>query len=150
MKKKLSSFLIFTIIVLAVRGCNASEKTYELKIKGTVVTVEVAKTFQEKQKGLMHRNDLPENHGMLFVYDRDQILSFWMKNTSIPLSIAFISSDGTITEINKMTPFSERSIVSSRSVRYALEVNQGFFKRHNIEAGDKVDFSNRLRTFIEH
>jgi uncharacterized membrane protein (UPF0127 family) len=75
---------------------------------------------------------------MLFVFERDQQLSFWMKNTLIPLSIAYIASDGRITEIRDMYPHDENSVHSSRSVRYALEVPQGCFGRAGIRPGDVV------------
>ena len=88
----------------------------------------------------MGRESMDENHGMLFVYDRDSKKSFWMKNTKIPLSIAFIAADGTIREIYDMEPLSTRIVDSRYSVRYVLEVNQGAFERHGIKAGDKVEF----------
>ncbi len=88
----------------------------------------------------MGRDSLDEDRGMLFVYDRDSRKSFWMKNTKIPLSIAYIAADGTIREIYDMEPLSTRIIESKYSVRYALEVNQGAFERHGIKAGDKVVF----------
>lgn len=109
-------------------------------IAGTEFQVEVARSDEDKQRGLMYRSDLPEDRGMLFHYDHDHRMSFWMKNTEIPLSIAFIASDGTIREIRHMQPGSLQTVVSSRSVRYALEVNQGAFERAGIEPGDVVRF----------
>jgi uncharacterized membrane protein (UPF0127 family) len=102
------------------------------------LTVEVARTAEEHGKGLMFRKKLADGEGMLFVYERDQILSFWMKNTTIPLSIAFISAGGRITEIKDMTPLSLSPVRSSRSVRYALEAPQGWFERSGIAAGCQV------------
>jgi uncharacterized membrane protein (UPF0127 family) len=111
--------------------------------EGTVIeiTAEIAETEDERAQGLMHRRELPDGEGMLFIFDRDQQLSFWMKNTVIPLSIAFISSDGRITEIRDMQPNDLNSIQSSRSVRYALEVPQGWFSRAGVKPGDilKID-----------
>jgi uncharacterized membrane protein (UPF0127 family) len=86
----------------------------------------------------MNRKTLAEGRGMLFIFDRDQSLSFWMKNTLIPLSIAFISKDGRILEIRDMRPLDETPVRSSRSARYALEVPQGWFGRAGIKAGDTV------------
>ena len=102
------------------------------------ITVEIARTDEERSKGLMYRKQLPDGNGMLFVFDRDQQLSFWMKNTVIPLSIAFIASDGSIVEIKDMQPHDLSSVQSSRSVRYALEVPQGWFGRVNVKPGDVV------------
>jgi len=108
------------------------------------ITVEVARTDEERAKGLMFRKDLPDGQGMLFIFDRDQQLSFWMKNTLIPLSIAFIASDGHIIEIKDMQPNDLNSVKSSRSVRYALEVPQGWFGRVNVKAGDIVKIDPSL------
>ena len=102
------------------------------------ISVEIARTEDERSKGLMHRKKLPDGEGMIFIFDRDQQLSFWMKNTIIPLSIAFISSDGTIMEIKNMQPMNENTVRSSRSVRYALEVPQGWFERVGVVAGDRI------------
>ena len=102
------------------------------------ITVEIARTEEERSQGLMHRKRLPDGEGMLFVFDRDQQLSFWMKDTIIPLSIAFIASDGRIIEIKDMQPLDLNPVRSSRSVRYALEVPQGWFGRAGIQPGDMV------------
>jgi len=102
------------------------------------VTAELARTAAQREQGLMHRKNLKDGYGMLFIFDRDQILSFWMKNTLIPLSIAFIAYDGRIMEIHDMQPGNLNPVYSSRSVRYALEVPQGWFDRAGIIAGDKL------------
>jgi uncharacterized membrane protein (UPF0127 family) len=104
------------------------------------VRVEIADGIFEQQRGLMYRNSLGENRGMLFVYRREQRLSFWMKNTTIPLSIAYIDSKGRITDILDMKPLDDKPphYVSSEPVQYALEVNQGFFEEHGVEVGDRA------------
>ncbi|MDR2404300.1 MAG: DUF192 domain-containing protein [Spirochaetaceae bacterium] len=99
---------------------------------------EIARTGEERTRGLMHRKSLPDGEGMLFLFDRDQILSFWMKDTLIPLSIAFIGYDGRILEIRDMQPGDLRPVNSSRSARYALEVPQGWFGRVGIAPGDRL------------
>ena len=86
----------------------------------------------------MERKKIPDGTGMLFIFESDQILSFWMKNTPHPLSIAYIDSKGVIKNIYDMTPFSLSSITSTVSVRYALEVPQGWFKKNNIQEGDSI------------
>jgi uncharacterized membrane protein (UPF0127 family) len=86
----------------------------------------------------MFRKRLADGEGMLFIFERDEALSFWMKNTLIPLSIAFIASDGRIIDIKDMRPLDLSSVKSSRSVRYALEVPQGWFNRVNVRPGDKI------------
>jgi uncharacterized membrane protein (UPF0127 family) len=100
--------------------------------------VELALSPEEQAQGLMYRKSLDEGQGMLFVFDRDKLASFWMKNTLIPLSIAYINSDGTILEIHDMRPEDLSLIRSSRSVRYALEVPQGWFSRAGIGPGDRA------------
>jgi len=103
-----------------------------------VVKAEIARTGDERSKGLMFRKKLPDGEGMLFVFEKDEVLSFWMKNTYIPLSIAFIASDGKIIDIKDMYPHDENSVVSSRSVRYALEVPMNWFSRAGVLTGDTV------------
>jgi uncharacterized membrane protein (UPF0127 family) len=102
------------------------------------ITVEIARTSAERSNGLMHRKKLPDGKGMFFIFERDEQHSFWMKNTLIPLSIAFISSDGRIIEIRDMQPHDLNSVRSSRSVRYALETPQGWFNRAGVKPGDVV------------
>jgi uncharacterized membrane protein (UPF0127 family) len=104
----------------------------------SAVTAELARTDEQKMRGLMFRKTLADGNGMLFVYEYDHIMSFWMKNTLVPLSIAFISRDGLIIDILDMEPLSTRPIRSSRSVRYALEVPQGWFARQGILEGDRL------------
>ena len=104
----------------------------------TVIKAEIARTDEERGRGLMFRKNLADGEGMLFVYERDQVLSFWMKNTLIPLSIAFIAYDGRIIDIRDMYPHDESSVVSNRSVRYALEVPQGWFSRAGVLHGDII------------
>jgi uncharacterized protein len=103
------------------------------------VDLEIANTPQERAVGLSRRESLQEQVGMLFVWPAEQHGAFWMKDTFIPLSIAFISDDGRIMEIQDMEPLSEELHVPARPYRYALEVNQGFFDRNGIAAGDRVE-----------
>ena len=119
-------------------------RTVNFEIQETPVEIEVAIGSNEQQQGLMYRESMPENHGMLFVYTKPRYMSFWMKNTKIPLSIAFIREDGVISNIEKMEPFSGplNPTVYYQSVNkslYALEMNQGWFERHGLKAGDKID-----------
>jgi len=110
----------------------------DMFISGHRLSVEIADEQEEHTRGLMFRKRLAENRGMLFVYEKDSKLTFWMKDTVLPLSIAFIASDGVIREIRDMEPLSLNSVRSSRNVRYALEVNQGWFRDRGINVGDRV------------
>ena len=102
------------------------------------IDVETAVSSAEQQQGFMHRQHIPDGTGMIFIYKQDNRLRFWMKDTPHPLSIAFIDSTGRIREIYDMQPFSLAVIASAHSVRYALEVPQGYFERTGITAGDTV------------
>ena len=104
------------------------------------VEAELARTESEHSTGLMYRTELDDGKGMFFIFESDQVLSFWMKNTLIPLSIAYISYDGTIADLRDMYPNDTTPIHSSRSVRYALEVPQGWFDKAGVKVGDKVNF----------
>lgn len=102
------------------------------------VTVELARTSDERQRGLMFRTALPEGHGMLFVFDAEQPLSFWMKNTLLPLDILFFDDAGMVVSSASMTPCTADPCpvsVSSGPARYALEVPAGFVERHRVAAG---------------
>ena len=90
----------------------------------------------------MHTKNLSRDQGMLFSYPQDRILTFWMKNTTIPLSIAFIDKNKKIVQIEDLEPLSEESIESNQKVKWALEVNKGWFSKNNIKIGDKVNFSH--------
>ncbi|OHB72488.1 MAG: hypothetical protein A2W23_02785 [Planctomycetes bacterium RBG_16_43_13] len=97
--------------------------------------IEVADEDGERQHGLMFRKGLSKDDGMLFIYDNPHILSFYMKNTLIPLSIAYIRADKTIISIHDMKPLDETSIESEEPAKYALEVRQGWFKEYDVKPG---------------
>jgi uncharacterized membrane protein (UPF0127 family) len=108
--------------------------------EGNTVTlrVEVARTETERSRGFMERKKIPDGTGMIFVFERDERLRFWMKDTPVPLSIAYIDSAGAVREIYDMTPFSLAPVASAVSVRYALEVPQGWFARAGIRVGAQI------------
>jgi uncharacterized membrane protein (UPF0127 family) len=139
-------WLVFAFAGCAAWGESKLEKR-ELVLEGAgksvVIKAEIAKTDQERSRGLMFRKSLADGEGMLFVFERDEVLSFWMKNTLIPLSIAYITSDGRIVEIRNMEPGNLDPVNSSRSVRYALEVPQGWFSRVNLGIGDRLIIDRR-------
>lgn len=110
-----------------------------MTVAGHKITVELATEPRELSQGLMYRTWMPEDHGMLFVYKQEDFLSFWMKNTQLPLSIAFLRTDGTIDVIHDMQPFDERTHTRSRHrCQYALEMQQGWFERSGVNLGDTV------------
>jgi len=103
-----------------------------------LIQAEVAATSESRTKGLMYRKSLAPNHGMLFVFDQANVQCFWMRNTFIPLSIAFLLDDGTITNIADMSPQSDQSHCSTKPVRFALEMEQGWFAKRGITADKKI------------
>jgi uncharacterized protein len=116
-------------------------KNIELERNGQVIAVlkaEIAVSAEDRAKGLMYRKVLKDGNGMLFIFDKDEVMSFWMKNTYIPLSIAFIAANGKIIDIKDMYPLDTNSVYSSRSVRYALETPQGWFLRAGVKEGDSI------------
>ncbi|MCL1887125.1 MAG: DUF192 domain-containing protein [Betaproteobacteria bacterium] len=110
-----------------------------LKIGQTTIKVELAKTEAERTKGLMFRKSLNKNSGMLFDFGVPARVCMWMKNTVIPLSVAFIDQDGVIVNIEDMEPLTTHSHCSKEWVRYALEMNQGWFAKKKITSGSKVE-----------
>ncbi|QIN79716.1 DUF192 domain-containing protein [Rubrobacter marinus] len=104
------------------------------------VRAEIADDDAERTRGLMERTALAEEAGMLFVFGRERTLSFWMRNTLIPLSIAYIDAEGRIVDIEDMEPLDDQTKhPSAEPAKYALEVNQGFFGERGIEVGDRVE-----------
>ena len=146
-------FLILPIIVLGactLWSCRSRCEgwPYAVTLGDTCINVEVARTEAERNHGLMFRGELGENWGMLFVYDREEPLSFWMKNTKIPLSIAFIDRTLVVRDIQDMQPMSEETHTAKAPVMYALEVNRGWFAKHGVTAGTQVKFSPKLQELI--
>ncbi|MEM4263449.1 MAG: DUF192 domain-containing protein [Candidatus Woesearchaeota archaeon] len=132
--KKLLPVLLLALIV------SCASAPY-VKIGDTKVTVELAITPEEKAKGLMYREYLAEDRGMLFVFEEEKAPSFWMKNTLIPLDMIFINSENKIVDILLAEPCKKdpcRSYTPKADAKYVLEVNAGFSERHNANIGDEV------------
>jgi uncharacterized protein len=152
--RRLACILCACLLTLGLSSCADGKKkevtdspnpkltTSSLLVGNARVIAEVASTEIERERGLMFRSTLAEGEGMLFVFDKDDTIAFWMKNTKIPLSLAYIASDGTIRQIVDLEPESLASIPSERSVRYALEVPRGWFSRSGVKVGDMVNFGS--------
>ena len=110
----------------------------ELHIGMFKVDAQIASTPKQREIGLMHRDSMAPNEGMLFVFEQAQPYCFWMKNTRLPLSIAFINAQGRVTNIADMAPMSETSHCATEPVRFALEVNKGWFSQHRVSAGSMI------------
>lgn len=150
---RVSSWLISGLLVLSVLAAcgNAEKKPVELKtvedrfpikVSGQVVQMQVAITLAESQKGLMFRQTLGADEGMIFLHDQPQQMSFWMRNVDLPLDIGFFDATGELKEIYPMYPHDERPVTSrDRHLQFALEMNQGWYRRNALKPGAKLDLA---------
>jgi len=111
-----------------------------IRVAGIEIQVEIADDDEERSRGLMYRESLPEDQGMLFVYTDERTLSFWMRNTLIPLDIAYIDREGRIVDIQHMEPQDAATHPSAAPAMYALEMNEGWFEANGVEVGDRIEF----------
>lgn len=118
----------------------SSADFFPIKVEDQTVRMQLAVLDAEQQRGLMERRDLGSDDGLLFVYPRPQRMSFWMHNTPTALDIGFFDGEGVLREIYPLQPFDETSVTSrSEALRFALEVNQGWFRAHGAKPGAKLD-----------
>jgi len=130
---------IALVLCVALTACSTKPlEKITLRAGDAALRVEVARTEAEREHGLMGRRDLGPRSGMIFVFDRDDHLVFWMKDTPTPLSIAFLSAEGRVLQIEDMEPFSEKLIRSRIAARYALEMRQGAFAELGVREGDTI------------
>jgi uncharacterized protein len=143
------SFIFWPLLAAWVVAACAADPQFTVTLypqNGTTlrVNVEIVDTNEKRALGLMYRRELPELHGMLFLFPRQEPLSFWMKNTPLPLDILFIDASLTIVSIaQNTTPFSEKAIPSDKPAQFVLEVNGGFCQRHGIAVGDRIELPRR-------
>ncbi|WP_408605340.1 DUF192 domain-containing protein [Leptospira alstonii] len=141
--------ILFNIVLFFAVSYNVGSKDLEkitIYVDEHPVLVEVVNTPADRARGLMYRKFMGENEGMLFVFPQPEYLSFWMKNTRIPLSIAYFNPDKRITDIHDMKPNQTTELYhSSEKVLYALEVNQGWFAKRKIGKYGVLKIPDRLR-----
>jgi uncharacterized membrane protein (UPF0127 family) len=142
---------LFALAVFALlAGCGNEAKTsaapkgvderFPIKVGRQVVQMQVAILPDETQKGLMYRKSMGAEEGMVFVFDQPREQGFWMRNCDIPLDIGYFDGAGELKEIYPMYPHDERTVASrSRSIQFCLEMNQGWYSRNAVKAGDKLD-----------
>ncbi|MBK7282797.1 DUF192 domain-containing protein [Candidatus Aalborgicola defluviihabitans] len=142
MNKLISAFLTSLLLV---SGCVHAQETPQTQLQRTQLAIgiyqidaQVAVTSEEQQIGLMFRQEMPQHEGMLFVFDEPSRLCFWMKNTLLPLTAAFIADDGTIVNLEDMKPKTLDSHCAIKPVRYVLEMNKGWFAKKGLKAGAKL------------
>ena len=137
--RTLAGLALALLLGLPFSAASAELAKRTLTIHGQQLVVEVASTPETRATGLMNRFSLQTDHGMLFVFESPQPLAFYMKNTYVPLSIAFVDSRGKILNIEDMRPLDETSHWSKGPALYAIEMRQGWFASRGIGAGDKVE-----------
>jgi hypothetical protein len=135
--------LLWFVIALASMACEAQSQPQDLPritLNAGIhnISAEVAQSPQERATGLMLRQSMPANQGMLFVFEQAEQQCFWMKNTLIPLDIAFVAGDGTIINIEHMKPLSLDNHCSAKPVRLVLEMNGGWFAKKGVSPGSKL------------
>ena len=122
------------------------EYYFPLSIEGRNFLAQIAIKQEELNHGLMFRNNLDKNHGMLFAFTKPKRMSFWMKNVPIPLDIGYFDSKGRLIEIHSLYPYDEKPVFSkSHNIQYALEMNQGWYHRNKIQTGNYLDLKEALK-----
>ena len=117
----------------------------KISIESLFSKIEVVSNSQERKLGLMYRENLPYDNAMFFIWEYKKRQCMWMRNTYIPLNVAYLDSSGKILEIYDMVPLSDESVCSKKRVRYAIEVNLNWFEDNNILVGDVLDISNLVK-----
>ena len=135
----MKQILVFILVLLAIPAARAETSLVPLEISGNPLIAEVSNTAEAREQGLMYRKHMRGNHGMLFVYPEPGVHAMWMKNTSVPLSIAFLDQQGVIINIEDMIPFSEEQHHAGAPAKFALEMPIGWFSKRGIKPGAKVE-----------
>lgn len=140
---------VFLLLVLTTaRAENVSFNKEKIKLNGQILTVEIAKSDAQHERGLMYRKSLPENGGMLFIFAAEGLRYFWMKNTYIDLSIGYFDKNKSLVDIQEMTATSMMETrpppyPSAKPAMYALEMNKGWFAKNKVKIGQKFEFIKR-------
>jgi len=132
-------FFIFFLFVPCILASDV------ISLEKILPNIDVVSEYKDRQKGLMFKRYIPEDYGMFFIWDRKKVQCMWMKNTYIPLSVAYIDKSGEIMNIYDMVPLSKTSVCSKKPALYALEVNQGWFNRNDINVGDILAIDKILK-----
>lgn len=138
MRCRLSSLGVAWAVLAAASATAGQLPVVELNAGIHLIRAEVANTFDSRARGLMYRKTLGPNSGMLFVFPDVSAHCMWMRNTYVPLSVAFMDEQGTIVSIHDMKPLDETSHCAARQARFALEMNQGWFAQKGVKPGAKI------------
>lgn len=140
--------LPLALLLALLAGCDKSSPpvlpTVTMQIGGKTYTLEVADNEKDRRRGLMQRDALPDDRGMIFVFNREAPLSFWMKNTRIPLDIVYVDAKGKVVSIKQMKPYDLGSTPSDGPAMYAIELNKGAAEKLGLKAGDTLVVPNGL------
>ena len=120
--------------------------TVKMQIGSTTFTLEVASNEETRERGLMRRDSMDRDHGMIFVFDREQILPFYMKNTRIPLDIVFVDKDGVVVAVKQMKPYDLSITSSEKPALWAIELNAGAAAEAGVKPGDRLEIPQQART----
>jgi len=142
MKKIFNALLVTLLIGHGIASAQDTPQTQLQRIPLSVgihqIDTQLAVTSEQREIGLMFRKEMPQNEGMLFIFENPTRLCFWMKNTLLPLTAAFIADDGTIVNLENMKPQTLDSHCSTKPVRFVLEMNQGWFAKKGVKPGSKI------------
>lgn len=145
--------MLSCVFLLGILSCNkvvhSDLPQDRLRIDGKEITVEIANQGISRETGLMFRREMPWDHGMLFVFPDAAPRFFWMKNTYIPLSIAFLDEKGRVLNILEMPPLTESNFPSQGSAKYAIEMNKDWFGKNGVKAGDQVEGLEAVPTPVD-
>jgi uncharacterized protein len=132
--------LAFAAALLPAFGQDAQMNLPRVKLSAGMhqIDAQVAATPEQREVGLMFRKEMPQHEGMLFVFERPSVQCFWMMNTLLPLTAAFVADDGTIVTLADMKPLTTDSHCSDKPVRFVLEMNQGWFAKKGLKPGFKL------------
>ena len=135
----------FAALLVMPSGIVTAEESPQLNLQRITLTAgihqidtQVAVTQNQHAVGLMYRSEMPTNEGMLFVFEQPSVQCFWMRNTRLPLTAAFVADDGTIVNLENMKPQTTESHCSTKPVRYVLEMNQGWFAKKGVKSGSRL------------
>ena len=148
---KLPLFLLLAFLTgCAERGPNSGLATVDMQIGSREYTLEIANTDKTRQRGLMERDSMPEDHGMIFVFEEERELNFWMKNTRFPLEILYLDAGGQVVSIDQMKPYDTKTEhPSARPAKYAIELNVGQVARSGIKVGDVLKIPASARQAVD-
>jgi len=147
-------YLSIALLACLLMGCHppASKSTLpttSMKIGSKTFTLEIAATQEAREFGLMRRDSMPGDHGMIFVFQTPQKLPFWMKNTRIPLDIIYVDEQGKVDSVKQMQPYVETPVASEGVVKWAIELNQGAAASAGVKAGDALTIPDAAKVAKE-